>query len=1117
MALRYILGNSGYGKTTYCIKEIIRAEEKGTKGIFIVPEQFTLEGERLLISSSSSKSIMNTQVLSFKRLAYRLSEELGSIPKTTLNTQAKTMILRKIVFALSDKLVYFNRVIDKPGFLEQLNLIIREFFQYNITPESLDEISVNIAHNDSLKNKLTDLSIIFKEYINYIQGYITDEHQLTLICNRIGQSNLIKGSEIWIDGFTGFTPQELSVIKQLLLAGNNVTISLITDLDNIYMDKIDVLDPFYEAKNTIKKLNTLAYEANVPIAEPIYLSKDMRHKKNKELAFFKKAYFSNKKYHKPVESIEINSCSTLYDETDLACEKIIELVKNHSYRFDHIAVIIGSEEYEIPLKNSFEKYNIPNFIDNKASVMAHPLTDFILSLFEIVMYNFSYKAVCKCMKSGMLDMEPLDIAMLENYILANGIKGYKWSYKQWEYKSEYNIDDINLFKDDFLSFIEPFTKHIKANKTYTVKEISIKLFNLLENIAVTSKLQTMTEQTGDKIHVRIWETLVSLFDTMVNILGEEQVTPKEYYKILLAGLNSCQIGFIPPTQDHIIVGDSIRTRLPEVKAMLVLGVNEGNLPKYTKDIGVLSDMERCSISQSGYELAPDNRQRLNLDRLAIYMTLAKPTEKLFLSYPTGNLNSERLRPSSIIYKFKAIYDIEEKNNNTAFSLAAAQITFEQLTLAISQLRSAESMPSTEFKEIYKWFAQNPLYAHKIQKLKTGILSDTPKEYLSDNAIKKIFSDKLLLSVSRLEKFGNCPFSYFMNYIIQARDREEYELFNPLSIGNIYHESLKSFSQDLQAIPNMDWSSITKTDIAKMVSECVDKTAIEHCSDITLDTGKFQYTLKRVKDTLSTSIWALSKHIKAGEFTPAAFELSFGINGDMPAICYNLDKDNKLYLNGKIDRVDLYNSNGKQYIKVIDYKTSVGYDLNKIYYGLDPQLILYLDALVKNQELKSNASLPQKNVLPINKDTAPIPAGMFYFGIDNPICDISNNIEQKLLEKFNMQGILLNDNNVKTAFEKEYNGKLKTLKASNLLDIEEFNALREHSVNIAKKYGNEILKGNVAVMPYKYMDKTGCNYCSFSTICRHETINKNTCYSYLPRLTAKEILQKITSSENDDNE
>lgn len=1117
MALKYILGNSGFGKTTYCINEIIKSESKGNKGIFIVPEQFTLESERLLINAAKGRAVMNTQVLSFKRLAYRLSEELGGVPTAVLNTQAKIMVLRKIVATLAPKLNYFNKVVDKQGFLEQLNLIIREFFQYNITPEILDSIAKNTVDNDNLRVKLEDLSLIFKEYKEYIKDYMTDEHQLTLICNKIAQSKLITNAQIWIDGFTGFTPQELSVIKQLLLAGENVTISLITDTDNIYFDKIEGLAPFYEAKKNIKALNAIAYEIGTTIEKPVYLNSEKRHKDNEELAFLKKAYFNNDKYKKSVENIEIYSCNTMYDEIGLACEKITDMVKTKGYHYDDIAVIIGSEEYEKPLKQGFEKYNIPNFIDNKATAMAHPLTDFILSLFEIVMYNFSYKAVCKCMKSGMLDMELLDIAMLENYILANGIKGYKWSYKQWSYKTNYNIDDINLIKDDFLSFIEPFTDKLKIDKTYQVKEISLILFKLLEQLEITKRLQALTEDTGDKIHIRIWDIIIELLDTMVGILGNEMVNLREYYNILVAGLNSCKIGFIPPTQDHIIVGDSTRTRLPEIKAMLVLGVNEGNLPKYTKDIGVLSDVDRGIITEQGYEIAPDNRQRLNLDRLAIYTTLAKPTEKLFLLYPGGNLNGDKLRPSSVIHKFKAIYSIEEKKINTGFSYGCVKTTYEQLTEAISKMRTYNSDPDKEFKQVYNWFAQNPQYRDKIQGLKNGILSDVPVDYLSQQALKQVFSNKLFLSVSRLEKFGICPFSYFMNYIIQAREREEYQLFSPLSIGNIYHDSIKDFSDRLNAMPDEAWNSISRENIEKMVCESVDKTAVERCSDITLDTGKFQYTLKRVKDTLATSIWALTRHIKAGEFTPAAFELSFGINGDMPAICYKLEDGNELYLNGKIDRVDLYNNNDKQYIKVIDYKTAVGYDLNKIYYGLDPQLILYLDALIKNQEQKEKSKVSKKDILPIDKGSEPVPAGMFYFGIDNPICDISPDVEKKLMEKFNMQGILLNDNNVKMAIEKEYDGKPETIKGADFLDIEEFNALREHSVNIAKQFGNEILKGCVAVKPYKYQEKTGCDYCSYSTICRFATIDKENCYNNFPKLGEKEILDKITPLKEDKNE
>lgn len=1134
MNIRYILGISGSGKTQLCIEEMLKAqsENKTNTLIYIVPEQFSLSSEKRLLQNSDSKSLIQIKVLSFKNLAYHLFSETGGINKKILEDSGKTMLLRKIAYELSDELVFYNTSIDKQGFLENLSHTITEFFQYGITLEVLYDMIMKLKNNQSLFSKSTDLYLIYKNYLEYIQKeYISTDETLDILAQKINDSEFLNNSEIWIDSFSGFTPQEYKVLGQLAKKSKRINIALSLNSNKIDYEKINPFDPYFETKNTIKKLNEISEENKFIIEKPLFIKDNLRHKNNDELLFLEKNYFKFHEtyYNKKVENINISALSNKYQEINSAAENILTLVRDKNYKYKDIGVILGSEDYKQAVKGIFNQFNIPYFIDDKIDIMSHPLTELILSSVDIINSNWSYESIFRFLKTNFTDIDAEEINLIENYVLAYGIKGRKWFLPHWDFgfdkRNEFDENDINYIKDCITEALKPLTSGINNKTKYSIKSLSEKVFNLLYSLNVTDKLNSWIlsakENRRDLLvyeHSQIWSIITEMFDKLVEILGHEKVTINEYLKILKSGLASCDMGFIPPVQDQIIIGDVERTRLSEIKSLFILGVNEGNIPEYKEDTGIFSEDERDLILKSGVEIAPGIKRKLCQDQFSIYSFLTKPSENLYLSYSLGDIDGSPKRPSSIIDRIKNMFpliEVKYEENNCSYSvdeISAPSPAFEKLTMILSKYVEGENLPDI-YKDAYMWFSDDSKFSDRINSIKKGLLKNDPKDYINVKSAKKLYGSEIYSSVSKLEKFTKCPFSFFVEYGLKAKERKVYKISTP-DLGNLFHSVLEDFSNTIEK-DNLNWKELNKNQINKYVNNSVDNIVPKISSEILLSTSRYKYVTERIKRITKRSVWALSEHIKAGLFTPLGYEIGFGAGEKLPPIIIELQDNSKIILTGKIDRIDILDSEGKKYVKILDYKSyDKKYSIQDIYYGMQLQLILYLDSFLK----KGN------NIL----EGDLLPGGMFYFKIDDPILKFNymlseDRIDEQILKAFKLNGLLLNDKTVLTALEKEFLNnpdeisisKIKSIKrTSELASMEQFNNLREYVSEIIKDIGDEIINGNVKVEPFKKGVDTGCKYCLFKSICSFETLDKENKYRIIKPLKNpwEDISKKLEQKE-----
>lgn len=1113
MKLQFILGGAGAGKTGYILDDIVCVAEKqqNDKIIYIVPEQFSLQSEKNLISrlkrndGQVAGAALKVQVLSFRRLAYHVFSEIGG--GEYFDDVGKTMLLRKLIYERRKELRFFTRAVDKQGFMKQLAAMVGEFYQYGVTTEKLIDWSKNTPRA-SLRDKLSDLALIYTDYTDYVQSrYIPTDAMLDSLAARMDRSALVRGAAVWISGFHGFTPQEYGVLSGLIKNSAQVTVALTLRLEGTATDEhrgrpsvsfasqrtvpcvhlpLTISDPFFETKRTYNKLMKIADACGAQITDSVFLDGSGIHTA-KELTFFEQNFFARvpKRYPEVPEYISIYRADDRYSEIQEAASIITELVRG-GYSYGDIAVLTGDvNAYGHDIRNIFDLYEIPVFIDVKAQLPTHPLVEMILAMLDIFARGWSYESVFRFLKTGMTELVHDDIDILENYVLAYGIKGSRWAQERWEYgfdNETYNADDIHRLKTYVYDAMEPLKKSGKR----TVLEISTAVFHILERLKVTETLDRQTAELalrGEQELVRrnrqIWQKVCEVFHVLVGILGEERISVQEFAKILESGFGATDMGIIPTSQIQVLAGDIERSRLPAVKALFVLGANDGVLPAIGEAPSLLDDSERQQLDPKSENLAPGGRRRAYDQQFLIYQALATPTERLFMSYPIGGIDGRAMRPSSFIAKMKKLYPkLAERRADYPGRVTLAKPMFSQMG---DLLRETQENRLSVFPlpQVYGWFAQSEEYAHKLETIQNILFEEIGNEYLNAVSAEQLYGCDFSLNVSKLERYVECPFAYFIRHNLGALERRIYEA-HALELGNLYHDTLALFT-DKQAGRN--WRELNEDEIDRVVDECIAEIAPKLGSEVLFSTARYRYVQKQAARVLKRSIWALAEHIKRGAFEIFEEELGFGVGEPVREVVLTLANGRRLMLHGRIDRVDIMDFDGKRYVKIIDYKSGNNqFDLKEVYFGTQLQLLLYMDAFIRS-----------------GAEAKTLPGGVFYFNLNDPTVDYDEKtleqLDAEILHRFKMSGLVLADTDIIQALDSEAGRSSKIIPAaitakgeaggSSVATLDEFNDLRTQVVKKIKQLGDQMSEGNINIFPYKKGMTTGCTYCRYGAVCRFQ--------------------------------
>ncbi|MDU4884140.1 helicase-exonuclease AddAB subunit AddB [uncultured Clostridium sp.] len=1123
MGIRFIFGRAGSGKSYYCLNQIKKklTNDKNNKLIMLVPDQYTFQTEKKLLEYVGEKSLLRAEVLSFKRMATRVFDKCGGRAINVIEDSGKNMLIYKLLKDKGEELKYFNRISKQQGFVGIVSKSITEFKKYNISEEILKEKELEIENKD-LKEKVSDLASIYETFNESLhKGYIDSEDILSILAKKLKECDLYNGAEIWVDEFTTFTPQQLEVLKVLAKQCKNVNITLCSDGEIQFTEgETDIFDVI---KNTENRILKMMQENNISYKEPVNLNKKniYRFKESKELGHIEKYFFNYpfKIYKGECKDIRLYKANNNYSEIEWVAQDILKLVRDKGYRYKDIAVVCREiDSYDKITSVIFNEYNIPYFLDKKREILSNPLVVLIISALEILVTNWSYESVFKYVKSGLITLETNFIDKLENYILANGIKGYKWTrdllISQDEELTQEEIEIFEYMEEIRRPIINLYNK-IKGD--VTVRKYCTALYEFLLEI---NAFETMDKWLDDfnnkgmqdkiKEYTQVPAMVMDMLDQAVEVLGNEVIDLKTFSKILISGFEEKEIGVIPMALDQVNIGDIARIKGRDVKALYIVGANDGVLPSANKDEGILSDEDRIELKSMGIELASDTRSRVFEEQFMVYTALTIPSNYLMITYPMADFEGKSLRPSIIIPRLKKILPgLKEESeifNSNLFddkyhNITAPVPTFNELIEALRREYEKEEI-EPYWVETFKWFEENEEFKDRTKIIFNGLNYTNLVEKIPREKIKRLYSNdngRLMFSVSRIEKYAQCPFGYYVQYGLKAKDRKVYEFTAP-DLGSFMHDILDQFTNKIRK-ENILWGDLTKDKCAEIVNELVNSKLRNETNSILNSNKKYQYFSERFKKTITKSVTVISEQMRKGEFDIFKSEFDFGDFKDSDPIKLELPSKEIVYLKGRVDRIDKVDLNGETYIRIVDYKSgSKSFDLNELYYGLQIQLLVYLDAILKNS----------KQIL----KTQCMPGGILYFKIDNPIIKskkalTEEEIQVEVLKKLKMDGLLLKNVELVKSMDRDMETYSLIIPAafkkdgdftstSSVVTESQFELLRKYVNDKMIEICEEMLSGEVKIEPCKSSKVTYCDYCDYSSICQFDTSIKDNKYKIIAK-------------------
>ena len=1112
MSLRFYFGPSGSGKSHRIYEEIMQraAQEPGRNFLIIVPDQFTMQTQKDLVMRSDRGGILNIDVLSFGRLSHRILEEVGTKEMPVLDDTGKSLVLQKIAADLKEQLPAMGSLLHKQGYIHEVKSAISEFMQYGISTQDMDKLITSAEKRGALAMKLRDLKTLYRGFQDYIRDhFITTEETLDVLRRSLVKSKILQGSVVVFDGFTGFTPIQNRLIQELMRVCEEtiVTVTIGAKEDPYQMDGEQKL--FHLSKKTVADLVKLAAEAEVTRGEDVFVKGGPnRFTEAPALCYLEQNLFryQYEPYTEKQREIRMFEALSPREEVHQTALYIRKLIREEGLAYRDIAVVIGDlEGYASYVETEFGQLEIPCFLDRTRGIVLNPMIEYIKSALQLYIRDFSYDTVFHFLRSGMADISREEIDELENYVIRTGARGYrtysrlftrrteemqKGSGQEDTERAEETLERLNRIRQQFAETVEILHMAPRAKAGEYVDH----LYDFLEQNQVQQKLlnyQQQFEQEGDlakaREYAQIYRLVMDLLDQIYELLGEEEISLQEFADILEAGFGEITVGTIPQNVDRIVVGDMERTRLKQVKVLFFLGVNDGNIPKNASKGGIISDMDREFLIESGTEMAPSPRQQMYIQRLYLYLNMTKPSERLYLSYAKVNSDGKGIRPSYLIDTVRKLFPqlaMEYPQNRSRIEQiegrqeGARYLAEELREYADGTLREEERQ---DFYLMYRAYEAD---AEGRDRLTAAAFRRYKESGLSRIVARALYGRQLENSVSRLETYAACACRHFLQYGLSLQEREEFG-FEVSDMGNVYHAVLENFAGKL-AESGRTWWDFDGNFATQAIKEAVEGYAATYGETVLYSSARNEYAITRMSRILTRTVLTLQQHLKQGSFQPDDYELSFRFAEDLDSIHVDLSEEEKMHLQGRIDRIDVSEDAEHVYVKVIDYKSgNKKFDLAALYYGLQLQLVVYMNAAMELESRKH----PDKEI---------VPAALLYYHIDDPTIETpveltQEQINEEILAKLRMNGVvnsdpavverldhLLQDKSKVIPVEKKKDGSFSA--RSGVLSREEMQLVSSYVDTKIREIGREILDGKIEANPYEKGNEEACTYCAYKKVC-----------------------------------
>ena len=1112
MSLRFYFGPSGSGKSHRIYEEIMQraAQEPGRNFLIIVPDQFTMQTQKDLVMRSDRGGILNIDVLSFGRLSHRILEEVGTKEMPVLDDTGKSLVLQKIAADLKEQLPAMGSLLHKQGYIHEVKSAISEFMQYGISTQDMDKLIASAEKRGALAMKLRDLKTLYRGFQDYIRDhFITTEETLDVLRRSLVKSKILPDSVVVFDGFTGFTPIQNRLIQELMRVCEEtiVTVTIGEEEDPYQMDGEQKL--FHLSKKTVADLVKLAAEAEVTRGEDVFVKGGPnRFTEAPALCYLEQNLFryQYEPYMEKQREIHMFEALSPREEVHQTALYIRKLIREEGLTYRDIAVVIGDlEGYASYVETEFGQLEIPCFLDRTRGIVLNPMIEYIKSALQLYIRDFSYDTVFHFLRSGMADISREEIDELENYVIRTGARGYRTYSRLFTRKTEEmqqgsgqedteraeeTLERLNRIRQQFVDTVEILHMAPRAKAGEYVDH----LYDFLEQNQVQQKLlnyQQQFEQEGDlakaREYAQIYRLVMDLLDQIYELLGEEEISLQEFADILEAGFGEITVGTIPQNVDRIVVGDMERTRLKQVKVLFFLGVNDGNIPKNASKGGIISDMDREFLIESGTEMAPSPRQQMYIQRLYLYLNMTKPSQRLYLSYAKVNSDGKGIRPSYLIDTVRKLFPqlaVEYPQNRSRLEQiegrqeGARYLAEELREYADGTLREEERQ---DFYLMYRAYEADP---EGRDRLTAAAFRRYKESGLSRIVARALYGRQLENSVSRLETYAACACRHFLQYGLSLQEREEFG-FEVSDMGNVYHAVLENFAGKL-AESGRTWWDFDENFATQVIKEAVEGYAATYGETVLYSSARNEYAITRMSRILTRTVLTLQQHLKQGSFQPDDYELSFRFAEDLDSIHVDLSEEEKMHLQGRIDRIDVSEDAEHVYVKVIDYKSgNKKFDLAALYYGLQLQLVVYMNAAMELESRKH----PDKEI---------VPAALLYYHIDDPTIETpveltQEQINEEILTKLRMNGVVNSDPAVVERLDRFLQDKSKVIPVekkkdgsfsarSGILSREELQVVSAYVDTKIRQIGREILDGKIAANPYEKGNEEACTYCAYKKVC-----------------------------------
>ena len=1148
MSLKLILGPSGCGKSRRLFETALEdaAQNPGRQHIILVPEQFTMQTQQSLCSLSQSGGILNIDILSFSRLAVRVFEETGVRRKTLLKETGKTLLLRLIADREAAGLSLLSGAVDRPGVLGELKSILSEMDQYEITDEEIQRMVSECSGRPVLAQKLAQLSVLREKYRQFQETHQmqTVETVPEALCGRIPASRMLEGSRIYLDGFTGFTPAQLDVLSGLMRKAERVTAAFTIDAGTNAFSRPREEELFALTKKTVQALGRIAAETGTVI-EPTLVMKQSgtgRFSEGSELQYLEAHLFRpGRRNPFPGQGdrhqIRILSCANPAEEAQAAVAWIRRLTRTNenggeTLRYRDIAVVAGDfPTYAEHLRRAFGRAEIPYFVDRSVPVTLNPAFEFVRAAFAILDANYSYESMMAFFRTGFVfdDRETVDI--LENYLLAAGIRGHKAWTQRWSRPAgdgrEEEIAELEELREAFAERFEPFASvcRFSAGK---LKDYARALWELTDAFDLQGKLSLLArerEESGQRADSELYSQAASaiagVLDEAVSLLGDEKIRRTQFEQILEAGLSEAKIGIVPPGIDEVQIGDLMRSRITNVRAILFLGMNDEFVPGRSHEGGILTDVERDYLRRQEFHLAPSAREEAAVRQFYLYLSLTKPSDHLILSCSRTTMDGNALRSAAALLQIHQLFPKIQIQEGLPGGLAGTVYLPNEVPDALAgTLAESRDWTEAEKEERTPMLRELYLVSVSVRPQQTRrllkALDIAPPPRLSREVARKLYGDNLEGSVSRLETFALCPFRQYAVYGLGLQERRRYEV-QASDVGTLMHRGLELLSARVKESRDVSWRTLPQEALDRWAEESLRQACLETSGGKFEDTFRSAGQYQRLLRIFRHAAAVLKLQLAAGDFEPALFETRFDSRDRRTAEPLLFSDGSRMNLTGRIDRVDEApgGDDSRLFIKVVDYKTgSAGFDLNEVWMGTELQLPVYMDAALRMERQRHR----KKEV---------VCAGLLYFPVKDPVLDTRYadldgvSLEAERTRKIRPSGLILDDREAVSLFSSDpgllsevapvtvnKDGSISAARSS-VADARKLSLLSAYARRKMIETGERILGGEIAPSPLKENDRMdACSYCAMKAVCRFTGHDPQMRYRQMPNIPQDDIWKRM---------